>query len=392
MGILFAASATWACSGASEHLQRTSVRDSSGVVIVESASPLWPASQGWQVTPQPAVEIGAAEGAPEFEFQTILGLTRLANGNIVVGNRGTRELRFFSPEGQFIRAVGRDGEGPGEFRTFNGVYPYRADSLIIWDYRLFRWSVFDSAGAFARILRPARPGMNPRSLSPLADGSLIIADNYLEDAGEQTVDYIRFFRFSPEGELLDSLGIFRSSERFRPANGDSIAMSRIFGSTLLRAGAPEGFLLGFSAEYEVVDHAADGQVRRRIQWLGPDRTVTLEDVAAYRSDFIARQGTSQLGQQFARFVSEVPAADQFPAYSVMVRDRVGNVWLATYPRPDRSGPRTWTVLDPDGRWLGGVELPERLSVWDIGDRYVLGVMDDELGVEHVRMYELNKQD
>lgn len=379
-----------ACTDAVDRPPAATVRDSAGVEIVETSSPIWPPGGHWQVAQQPTVQLGVAQGAPEFEFQAILGLMRLANGNIVVGNRGTRELRFFSPTGEFLRAVGRDGEGPGEFRAFHGVFPFRGDSLVVWDYRLFRWSVFDSAGSFARFIRPERPGMNPRSLSPLDDGSLIIADSYFESVDQRTVDQIRFFRFDRDGVLLDSLGTYRSSESFRPSNGDNIAMSRIFGASLVRAGAPEGYLVGFGADYEVLEYSSEGHLRRRLRWLGPDRTVAPADVQAFRRNFIERQGQSELGRQFARFVGEVPAADRFPAYSAMIRDRGGNVWVAAYPRPDRSGPRPWTVLALDGRWLGTVELPEGLEPWDIGEDYVLGVFDDELGVEHVRMYPLLK--
>jgi hypothetical protein len=50
------------------------------------------------------------------------------------------------------------------------------------------------------------------------------------------------------------------------------------------------------------------------------------------------------------------------------------------------------VFDPDGRYLGPVELPARLRVTDIGDRTLLGVWRDEYGVESVRRYAIVKDD
>ena len=379
-----------ACSGAASDSRSKSAADSALAPAVASPAPLWKTNERWLVEAQPVLEVGVDEGDPMLEFETILGLTRLANGNIVVGNRGTRELRFFTSAGQFIRGVGGDGEGPGEFRNFNGVYPYRRDSLIVWDYRLKRWSVFDTAGAFARIIRPVRPGLNPRSLAPLDDGSLIMTD-YSPKPQLASLEEMQFFRFGPDGALMDSLGTYPSSETFRPANGDNIAMTRIFGPRLVRTAGPDGFFIGLGTDYEVIEYSTRGQPRRRIRWTGPDRTVSKADVDAYRTDFIERQNRSgALGQQFARFVTEVPAADRFPAYSEMLRDRAGNLWLAGYRRPRQSTAVAWTVLSSHGRWLGDVELPAGLEIWDIGDTYVLGVFQDELDVERVRMHRIRK--
>jgi hypothetical protein len=358
--------------------------------IVESRSPVWDTRNLWQLETQPALDLGVDQGAPAFEFETILGLTRLANGNIVVGNDGTNQLRFFSPEGAFIRAVGNDGEGPGEFRAFNGVFPYRRDSLIVWDYRLKRWTVFDTAGAFVRIISPERPGLNPRSLSPLDDGSLIIADTYVGSNQLGKIDQVRFFRFNPAGRLTDSLGTYPSAERFRPANGDNIVIFRIFGPTLVSVGGPDGFFIGLGADNEVLDFSGRGQLRRTFRWSGGDRKVTRADIDRFRSDFINGLGESEQDRQFARFLPEVPVAELFPAYSHMRRDRVGNLWIAEYRRPHHTGPRSWTVLNSDGRWLGDVNMPDGLHVWDIGDSYVLGVVTDEFDVEHVRMYMIAK--
>jgi hypothetical protein len=48
------------------------------------------------------------------------------------------------------------------------------------------------------------------------------------------------------------------------------------------------------------------------------------------------------------------------------------------------------VFDPDGRWLGEVEMPSRFYPWDFGEDWLLGVETDDLGVEYVVLYSLNK--
>ena len=48
------------------------------------------------------------------------------------------------------------------------------------------------------------------------------------------------------------------------------------------------------------------------------------------------------------------------------------------------------MFDPEGVWLGPVTLPGRLQIVEIGPDYVLGTTRDELGVESVVMYDLDR--
>ena len=62
-------------------------------------------------------------------------------------------------------------------------------------------------------------------------------------------------------------------------------------------------------------------------------------------------------------------------------------------------PPPFEILAPDGTWLGSVTLPPGLHhafiqyqapYMEIGDDYVLGVWTDELDVQYVRMYRINR--
>lgn len=54
------------------------------------------------------------------------------------------------------------------------------------------------------------------------------------------------------------------------------------------------------------------------------------------------------------------------------------------------GPAVWTVFDPGGRIQGLVETPPGLDVLEIGADYVLGRVTDELGVEYVHVWALDR--
>jgi hypothetical protein len=72
-----------------------------------------------------------------------------------------------------------------------------------------------------------------------------------------------------------------------------------------------------------------------------------------------------------------------------VVDSHGNVWIAEYPEHD--GDRSlWDVFDREGRWLGKVETPYGGYIYQIGDDFLLGVWVDELDVEQVRLYGIER--
>jgi len=81
-----------------------------------------------------------------------------------------------------------------------------------------------------------------------------------------------------------------------------------------------------------------------------------------------------------------------PTHSNVVFDAARNLWVENYRLPwDNDSPRIWSVFDPEGRWLGDVELPNGLRVYEIGEDHIAGVQRDDMGVEYVRLYRVTKQ-
>ena len=50
----------------------------------------------------------------------------------------------------------------------------------------------------------------------------------------------------------------------------------------------------------------------------------------------------------------------------------------------------WNVFDPEGRWLGTVETPYGGYIYQIGEDFLLGLWVDELDVEQVRVYPIDR--
>ena len=57
------------------------------------------------------------------------------NGQIVVANAGSSQLLWYDEHGEFLAAIGRKGDGPGEFTNMYGLYRCAGDTLVVNEFR-----------------------------------------------------------------------------------------------------------------------------------------------------------------------------------------------------------------------------------------------------------------
>jgi hypothetical protein len=92
--------------------------------------------------------------------------------------------------------------------------------------------------------------------------------------------------------------------------------------------------------------------------------------------------------------------ENHPAFDQIYIDRTEHTWVRHPHSRYRSDyrfssirlPHQWTldVFSPAGEWLTTLKLPQSLEMNEIGEDYILGVWKDEMDVEYVRMYSLDR--
>ena len=90
----------------------------------------------------------------------------------------------------------------------------------------------------------------------------------------------------------------------------------------------------------------------------------------------------------AFFRKELPLPEFAPLYRSMVVDAERRVWLERFQMPGVDALRAWDVIDSNGAWLGVVQVPRNLRIFQIGRDYLLGRSLDSLGVERVQLHAL----
>jgi hypothetical protein len=93
--------------------------------------------------------------------------------------------------------------------------------------------------------------------------------------------------------------------------------------------------------------------------------------------------------QIRRLLTEWTYPRTPPQFDRLVIDKVGGIWLRHF-QIDARRDATWSVLDTARGWLGDITLPASVVIKEIGDHYILAVRIDDLGVEHIMQYAIEK--
>ena len=80
-------------------------------------------------------------------------------------------LRLFGSDGSFVKVIGREGEGPGEFRWINDVQVVQT-RIAALDFYGHAWSIFDAGGSFVR--RKSYRGDLGRGRFTVAGGDTVV--------------------------------------------------------------------------------------------------------------------------------------------------------------------------------------------------------------------------
>lgn len=386
-----------ACAGADRSaLSSFAVRDSAGIAIATSSGPSWGDGTGWRVETTPSLEIGIEGGDEPYELSRVFDAMRLPDGRILVGNSGTGEIRVFNESGQFIRSVGRSGNGPGEFGQFSTVRFWRlADGgLLAYDNGNLRVHLLDSTLAYQRSVRieSTSDGLRAFLQGIFTDGSwqmLALVPELRNEPGTYLTSAQKLVRFNPDGTPGVTLREVEGRTRF-VNQFQSIVHYPFVPFTAEPLAATSGNSLWVNAdglpELEVRDQ--DGNLVRLVR-LTLDLARTADIYPAYVEASLSTMDTVQRPRYERFYGLNHPMPEHVPAFQSLHVDADAHVWLERYRQPGDTVSR-WEVIEPEGRWLGSVTVPPRFRILQVGPDFMLGRHLDSLGVERVRVHALHR--
>lgn len=357
----------------------------SGDATANTSSPLW------TVAAAPALEIDT-ETDPMASLGDVNGVARLPDGSIVVADRPNAALKFFDADGKFVRAVGKNGTGPGEF-GYLATMLRCGDSLFVNDITTRKMMVFSANGEFVRQFEILGDtvGQLPYHTACSADGVFINNGwdrNRTPPAkagpGRGIVPY---WTSTATGAVRNRLGQHAWSDRWMTPGGSGPLP---LGRDPVVAASRSHFYIGTADSFHINVYALDGAPQAPIQKSGATRATTAADIERYKMlDTLGKSRTASAEQ--VRYWNSIEFPEMLPAYTAFVVDSDDNLWVRSFPPAD-GGATDWTVFSPDGAEIAHLALPQDFAVYEIGRDWVLGALADfATGLKRVQVLSLKRE-
>lgn len=348
------------------------------VRVASPATGLWTDTTRWRL--EEDLRLGSVESSGAEQFGEITDLAVDAFGRIWVAEGQAQEIRVFGPDGSWVRTVGREGQGPGEFLGPDALRWGPEGRLWVVDQGNARVSVFDTAGNYlSGYVRPVTSGGMPWPGEIMEDGTIVDLTVVSTDDALTS----RLVRWDTSGAVLDTLPLPSFERRLWVAEREN-AMAQTpvpYTPSLSWELQPNGVLwFGTGESYRLVARQLEGGDTIRVV----ERAYDPVPVTAAEKDS-AMTGLDWLRQQGGRpDRDDIP--DERPAFRNLFVDDIGRLWVRPSVAADSLRMRRFDVFDSDGRYLGPVDSPVMLRTnprMVFRDGRLYGVTVDKLNVPYV---------
>lgn len=386
------------CGACHERAPRSAIatltRDSAEVQIVENREDRADVAAIRTMGP-PDLTIGLVDGPGEYLFDRIAGAARLADGRIVIVDRGNARLRFFDTEGLFLHATAGQGAGPGEFDRPAGLRRLPGDTLLVWDLlRRGRLNYFDGAGAFVRETHYNLAAVMDAQVrdSTMAFEGIPVRDDVLFLPGQRGGIVPPTYPFRAQLVFMnEARSIHLGAWPMIDGASDVVPYLRNIPGYTVReryavGGDPVHIHIGNSEHHEFRTFDETGALLRIIRTMRApveiEREATSRIHALHRAQVEAGNGdVAAVDRHHASLA--FPAA--WPPFLSLHATMVGGLWVMRFPMIDETDTR-FDVYDEEGTLHGTIAFEGSNKPLEIGSDYVVMLRMDENRVEFIDVY------
>lgn len=307
-------------------------------------------------------------------------------GHIFIADNQDQSIKVFGPDGEFIRSIGRKGEGPGEF-SYVGYQAFIPDGrLLVMDAMASRLSLFDAEGTYL-----VSHHWTQRNSRPLyATDSSCVMSEFVFGEGKDPLEERTLFvkKYDFEGNEILNFGEFLAEEmkihRESRAGGGGItfgiSVPHSSHSIFAADQARERLYHCINDEYMIEVFDENGKVIRRLDRPYEPLPFTSEDAEEFRSQYAQSESMKKM-------VQGVPMPAVKAITPRMLVDEGGNLWVETYEKKkvDDKDFTAYDIFNPDGFYEAKVWVDVRPNLFVNGKMYCFHT-DKETGYRLVKRY------
>lgn len=319
----------------------------------------------------------------------ITGMTVDEQGRVYLGDGDQEVIHVYKPNAQYLRKIGSEGKGPGEFTRINSLRQQNG-RLYAYDSQQHRVNVFSlDSFAFSHAVPLTREISNIEALSNTSPKSFYVSGN-----GKLLVSFIEHFSMGQEEETerstffywMDQEGNIVSDKIIEQKAGKTITgtigggpvvVPAPFGRKSIFTGGPEDTFYGtWNEDFLIKKYNAKGEYQQAIYYPYSKSPLEIEDLL----EKFDHEGIHDL-------IRNAERPDSWPVIHSMKVDDQSRIWVSTITN-DRDSYQWW-VIGSDGKLLAKFTWPRSRSLKAVkdGSAYTHET-DDETGVERIVRYNI----
>jgi len=304
------------------------------------------------------LSIGEAEGREEYMFSPIRSIAVDEEDRIYVLETRGALVKAFDRNGEYLRTIGRRGQGPGELNVPLTLSVTNDNTIAVDDF-MRGITFYSPEGEFIKTLSTARYFFIGAITN--SQGSIVARTRISES--EKTVYELKWFDSNLEHpKTLMTITSLRS---------DSI---EVFSPNLFwRAGKDGSVVVGYSQDYELQVFNSDGELVKKI-------IKEYEPVEISQSQIEERTKVIPSDRKL-----DIPKF--YHAFQRFTMDDGGKIFVQTYEKTEDEEGFYYDVFDSEGKFMAKIPLKIRPRVWKKSKLY--SVEEDEEGYQYVKRYKVS---
>jgi len=326
-----------------------------GVAIVKN--PILPLHKDDILTIEEDLSIGGAQGGEESLFGYISLIAVDNEENIYVADTKDAHIQVYDSEGNYLRTIGRRGQGPGEFNSILSFLITPNNELLVQDRSASRWTVFSLNGDYLKtvLIKDTRI-LGVRRINSKGNYFVETTDFQRKGRNKSWHNAKEICEYTPDMRFIKTI----IKDKFRDVTSPPM-ITRFTSSDLIIYGDPE-------KTYEIRILDANGKIIRKI----------FKEYEPYNI------GDEEKGTKGLIKSKELPK--DFPPYENVSVDEGGRLFVQLYEKPEDGSGYFFDVFDTDGKYIAKVALKAIPQYWKKGKLYAIEA--DDNGYQYIKRYKV----
>jgi len=289
-------------------------------------------------------------------FGNLINLAFDTDNNIYASDYKSNNMKMFDTSGKFVKTMGREGQGPGEFQ---GPYymSISRDRIAVYDLRNRRISILKLDGELTKYLQISIEEGRPAKIRPLPNGDFVFGMQkmYYRDLDrpqEYTIEI-----YSPELEPKKTLFSQKIWQNRYIQTPHFTNVPQPFAALVYWDVSPDGkIIVGFSESYTIEIY--DSEKGKLSSFSHPYEPVkiTEQDKKTWFAQMTSTgpSGVTQGAPDY--IVKNTTFPKHKPPYEDIMVDSEGNILVFPYQKDNVKNVKGFDAFDPQGKFIGSVQI------------------------------------